>query len=73
MFFGFLVVCALYWLPTIIAVARKQPNVMAIAALNFFLGWTVIGWIISLVWSLAAVQPPAQVVVHVNNGAAEPK
>ena len=61
-----LVAVALYWLPTIIGVARKQPSVMAIAALNFFLGWTVIGWIMSLVWSLAATQT-AQVIVHVNS------
>ena len=57
---------ALYWLPTIIALVRHAPSAPGIALLNFFLGWTVIGWIMSLVWSLAAVQP-AQIVVHVNS------
>ena len=43
---------ALYFLPTIIAVARKRPNALAIFLLNFFLGWTFIGWVVALVWSV---------------------
>ncbi len=43
---------ALYFLPTIIAIARKQPNAVAIFVLNFFLGWTFIGWVVALVWSV---------------------
>ena len=38
----------LYFLPTI--VGRKKKNVMAIGVLNFFLGWTFIGWIVALIW-----------------------
>jgi hypothetical protein len=30
---------------------------MAIGAVNIFLGWTVIGWFCSLVWSLTGVNP----------------
>ncbi len=64
---SFLFFCVLmYWLPTIIGIVRKSPSVMGIAALNFFLGWTVIGWIMALVWSLAAT---SQVIVHVHNDA----
>ncbi len=54
-FFGitfFLFSLALYFLPTIIAIARKQPNALAIFVLNFFLGWTFIGWVVALVWSV---------------------
>ena len=40
---GFVVSLALYFLPTIIAVARHHRNTLAIFLLNFFLGWTVIG------------------------------
>ena len=73
----FLFLTAMYWLPTIIAVVRKSPSAMAVAALNFFLGWTVIGWVIALVWSLAAIPPTPQVIVHVDGGRAtistEPK
>ncbi|MFP5248635.1 MAG: superinfection immunity protein [Acidobacteriota bacterium] len=41
---------ALYFLPSIIG--RKKRNFGAIFALNLLLGWSVIGWIVSLVWAL---------------------
>lgn len=41
----------LYMLPTYEAWARKQSNLQSIAALNLFLGWTVIGWVAALIWS----------------------
>ena len=44
----------MYWLPTIVAIARHTPSALGVAALNFFFGWTVIGWIMALVWALAA-------------------
>ena len=44
----------MYWLPTMVAVVRHTPSALGIAMLNFFLGWTVIGWIVALVWALAA-------------------
>ena len=53
---GSLALFALYWLPSVVAVARKHHHLLAIAALNAFLGWTVIGWIAALVWALTAVQ-----------------
>jgi hypothetical protein len=45
--FGFL----MYFLPTIIAFARNKRDTMAILLLNLFLGWSVIGWVIALVWA----------------------
>jgi hypothetical protein len=39
-----------------IAASRGHPNTIAIAALNILLGWTMLGWIASLVWALTAVQ-----------------
>jgi hypothetical protein len=42
-----------YWAPTIIAFVRKHPSKGGILALNFFFGWTFIGWVLSLVWSLS--------------------
>jgi len=45
--FGFV----LYFLPSIIALARSKRDTLAIFLLNFFLGWTVIGWIVALVWA----------------------
>ena len=47
----------LYFLPTIIAASRKKRNIAAIAVLNIFLGWTLIGWVIALVWSVAYEAP----------------
>ena len=46
--FGFV----LYFLPTIIAFGKSKRDAGAILALNFFLGWTAIGWVVALVWAL---------------------
>ena len=46
--FGFV----LYFLPTILAFARNRHDTTSILLLNFFLGWTAIGWVIALVWAL---------------------
>jgi hypothetical protein len=37
-----------YFLPTIVAVARKVTNQGSVAVINFFLGWTLIGWVVAL-------------------------
>jgi hypothetical protein len=55
---------AIYWLPTIIAVVRHSPSALGVAMLNFFLGWTVIGWIMALVWASHA----GQQVIVIENG-----
>jgi hypothetical protein len=49
-----------YFLPTIIAAAREHHNDGAIFALNLLLGWTFLGWVAALVWSLTSVMPPSQ-------------
>jgi ABC-type transport system involved in cytochrome c biogenesis permease component len=41
-------------LPTVIALFRKHQNVGAIAAVNLLLGWTALGWVVALVWSLTS-------------------
>ena len=48
----FLLLLSLYFLPTIIALVGKKRNALAIFLLNFFLGWTFIGWVVSLFWSV---------------------
>jgi len=47
-----IVLFVLYWIPTFVAWTRKHPDKISILVLNLFLGWSVIGWVISLVWSL---------------------
>ena len=42
---------AFYFLPTLIAFLRQHKNKPAIFLLNLLLGWTVLGWVVSLVWS----------------------
>ncbi len=56
--FSFLVIgFAVYFLPTIIAWLRTHYNRGAILALNLLLGWTVVGWIVSLVRSFTNPPP----------------
>ena len=50
--FVFMCSLAFYFLPTIIAIVRRQRNALAIFLLNFFLGWTFIAWVVALVWSV---------------------
>jgi hypothetical protein len=47
-----LVSLALYFLPTIIVLARRKKNVLGPILVNVLLGWTVIGWIVALIWAL---------------------
>jgi hypothetical protein len=49
-FFGFPFI--MYFLPSIIALARSKRDIVGIVLLNFFLGWTMIGWVVALVWAL---------------------
>lgn len=48
-----IIVSALYFLPTLIALLRGKRSTLAIFVLNFLAGWTFIGWVVALVWSLA--------------------
>jgi hypothetical protein len=48
-----LFILVIYFIPSIIAAARKKRNMAALFVLNFFLGWSFIGWVISFVWALA--------------------
>ena len=60
-----------YFLPTLIAMLRGKSNTFAILLLNLFLGWTFIGWIVALVWSVTSDNKPQTIVVN-NNTSIEP-
>lgn len=45
-----------FFLPAIVAARREHHQSSAIAALNLLLGWTFVGWVVALVWSLTAVR-----------------
>ena len=53
----FSVALLLYFLPTIVAARRNHHNVGAIGLLNLFLGWTFIGWVLALIWSVTNPPP----------------
>jgi Superinfection immunity protein len=57
-----LILAGMYFLPTIIAFNRNRHNKGAIFVLNLFLGWTVLGWVVSMVWAVSSSQPPVIVV-----------
>jgi len=48
-----------YFLPTIVARGREHRQMIAIAVLNALLGWTVLGWVVALVWACMAQPEPA--------------
>lgn len=45
-----------YFLPSFIASNRKHHNSAPIFLLNLVLGWSVIGWVAALLWSISAVR-----------------
>ena len=50
----------LYFLPSIIG--HRKRGFTGIFLVNFFLGWTVIGWFVALIWACASdVQAPVMV------------
>jgi hypothetical protein len=61
-----------YWIPTIIAFVRKHPSKGAVLALNLLAGWTFVGWVVSLVWSLSNNAAAGNQTVIVNNHTAGP-
>lgn len=51
---------AVYFIPIFVAVFRRHRNGLAIGMLNILLGWTVLGWILALVWAFTSnIEPPA--------------
>jgi hypothetical protein len=49
------VAVALYFRPCLIAGWRDHPQSGPILVVNFFLGWTGIGWVVALAWSLSSI------------------
>jgi hypothetical protein len=63
----FLPLLALHFLPAIIAGFRHAQNFGWILLINLLLSWTVVGWIIALIWAICdspryvvAYYPPPQ-------------
>lgn len=59
---GVFALLLIYLSPVVVALWRGHPQVVAIGLLNLFLGWTAVGWVVSLVWSAAAISRPESAV-----------
>jgi hypothetical protein len=60
---GILMLMGLYFTPLIVAMIRKVPNVGSIAVINVFLGWSIIGWVVSLAMAARSVPSTPQIIV----------
>lgn len=60
-----------YLLPAIIAFSKNRHNKTAVLVLNIFLGWTLIGWIVSLVWAVSN-KSPQQIIVNNSQFSSDP-
>lgn len=68
---GLIILLLLYFVPSVVAFVRHHHNQWAIFALNLLLGWTLLGWIGALVWSLTRPVPEPKV-VHVYHEQGQP-
>lgn len=46
-----IITALVYFIPTVVCLIRKHTYKFYIICLNITLGWTLIGWIASLIWS----------------------
>ena len=53
----FIAAPALYLLPTYEAWKNQHPNLTAITLVNIFLGWSLLGWVIAVVWAYKKSEP----------------
>jgi len=61
-----IVVLGIYLIPTIVGKARNVPNIGSVFVINFFLGWSLIGWAVALAMAVRTVAPSTQVIIHRN-------
>lgn len=50
-----------YFLPTIVAYKREHRSMNAIAVIDILFGWTLIGWLWAMIWSLTGNVEPAAI------------
>jgi hypothetical protein len=64
-----LAIILVYLVPSIIAQRYQHPKQPTILLLNVALGWTIVGWIVALIWALdgtLATRTPARLLSHDN-------
>lgn len=63
-----LFVLAVYLIPTIIAFTRGHASKWGIGVLNIVLGWSLIFWVVALIWSLSNKGQSQTTIVNVGSG-----
>ena len=63
-----LFVLAVYLIPTIIAFARGHASKWGIGVLNIVLGWSLVFWVVALIWSLSNKGQSQTTIVNVGSG-----
>lgn len=56
-----IILIGLYFVPLIVAAIRKVPNIGSIAVINIFLGWSLVGWVVSLAMASRSATPAGPV------------
>jgi hypothetical protein len=51
-----LILVYIHFLPTIIALKKNHNNKVPIILINIFLGWSLVGWVVALVWATKKVE-----------------
>jgi hypothetical protein len=65
MLFGFLgAIVPLYFLPMLIANSKSHDAILGISLVNILFGWTLLGWIASLIWSFSEKKP---IIINTNS------
>jgi hypothetical protein len=60
-----IVATIVYFVPSIIAFRTDKANKIPILIVNFVFGWSLLGWIVALVWALSKGEAqPQQIVIH---------
>lgn len=49
-----LVMVPIYFVPLIVAAARRSRSLLGIGLLNVLAGWTFVGWVGALIWAVAS-------------------
>lgn len=62
----------LYLLPVIIGIARRVPDIGALAVINILLGWTLAGWVAALAMALRSAPTAGPAVQVIQNFAPPP-
>lgn len=60
----FLFAPVLYLQPTIEALLRKSRDIQSIALVNVLLGWSLIGWVVAMVWAIRRPSPRPTISRH---------